>query len=126
MSQSISFGQLFDEQAVGLLQGAPWRRFVVLGDSLAEGVEEHTVGYPTGGWAATVARVLRRVNPALVCLNLGRRDLLAGEVRATQLRAALEFGPDLTVIVCGGNDLPLLSPMPARASPSVTARSICA
>ncbi len=38
-------------------------------------------------------------------LNLGKRDLLAAEVRATQLERALAFGPDLAAVVCGGNDL---------------------
>jgi lysophospholipase L1-like esterase len=38
-------------------------------------------------------------------LNLGVRYLRAAEVRARQLRPALEFGPDLVSVVCGGNDM---------------------
>jgi lysophospholipase L1-like esterase len=105
MSRSITSGCLSDEEAADLLHGAPWRRLAVLGDSLAEGIGEDTPGYPPGGWAATLARVLHRVNPDSTYLNVGQRDLLTREVRATQLRPALGFGPDLAVLVCGGNDL---------------------
>ncbi len=105
MGRSITSGRLSDQEAAGLLQGAPWRRLAVLGDSLAEGIGEDVAGCPSGGWPATLARVLDRVNPNSAYLNLGRRGLLACEVRATQLRPALEFGPDLAVLVCGGNDL---------------------
>jgi EmrB/QacA subfamily drug resistance transporter len=78
----------------------PWRRFVVVGDSMAEGVREPTPGYEDLGWADRVAREL---NAAY--LNLGKRNLLAAEVRQTQLLAALQFKPDLAAVVCGGNDL---------------------
>ncbi|WP_433357150.1 hypothetical protein ACQP25_22740 [Microtetraspora malaysiensis] len=47
---------------------------------------------------------LRTVQPDLVHLNLGRRNLLTAEVRETQLQAALDFRPDLIVALCGGND----------------------
>ncbi len=105
MSRSTYSDQLSDGEATDLLRGAPWRRLVVLGDSLAEGLGEHTPGYPSGGWAATLARVLHRVNPDLAHVNLGVRDLLTRDVRARQLRPALEFAPDLAVLVSGGNDL---------------------
>jgi lysophospholipase L1-like esterase len=78
----------------------PWRRFVVVGDSLAEGIGDPTPGYEHLGWADRVARGLEADY-----LNLGRRDLLAVEVRATQLERALAFAPDLAAVVCGGNDL---------------------
>ncbi len=38
-------------------------------------------------------------------LNLGERDRYAAEVREQQLPQALEFRPDLAVVLCGGNDL---------------------
>jgi lysophospholipase L1-like esterase len=38
-------------------------------------------------------------------VNLGKRNLLAAEVRATQLDRALAFAPDLAAVACGGNDL---------------------
>ncbi len=79
-----------------------YQRFVVLGDSMAEGVGDPAAGYEHLGWADRVARGL---GPDVAYLNLGRRDLLASEVRATQLDRALAFGPDLAAVICGGNDL---------------------
>src|SRR5215212_7529114 len=43
-----------------LLRGAPWRRFVVLGDSVAEGLGDEVEGYESFPWAARLARALRR------------------------------------------------------------------
>ncbi len=94
-----------DDEAANLLRGAPWQRFAVIGDSMAAGVGDDVPGYPSGGWAATVARVLGRVQPDLAYLNLGERDRYAAEVRDHQLPRALEFRPDLAVVLAGGNDL---------------------
>ncbi|MGW5673270.1 SGNH/GDSL hydrolase family protein [Micromonospora sp. NPDC003776] len=87
-----------------LLRGHPWRRFVVLGDSVAEGMCEPVDGYPDLQWADRIAAELRAVHPGLAYLNLGRRGLRAHEVRAEQLDRALAFAPDLALVVCGGND----------------------
>ncbi|MGY0006192.1 SGNH/GDSL hydrolase family protein [Micromonospora sp. I033] len=91
-------------EAGDLLRGHPWRRFVVLGDSVAEGMCEPVDGYSDLQWADRIGAELRAVRPELEYLNLGRRGLRAHEVRATQLAPALEFAPDLALVVCGGND----------------------
>jgi EmrB/QacA subfamily drug resistance transporter len=80
--------------------GLPYRRFVAIGDSMAEGVGDPTPGYRHLGWADRVAERLGGEY-----LNLGQRNLLAAEVRTTQLQRALSFRPDLAAVVCGGNDL---------------------
>jgi EmrB/QacA subfamily drug resistance transporter len=80
----------------------PYRRFVVVGDSIAAGVGDPVPGYEHLGWADRVARAL---GPDAEYLNLGKRNLLAAEVRATQLERALAFEPDLAAVICGGNDL---------------------
>ncbi|MEU3456928.1 SGNH/GDSL hydrolase family protein [Micromonospora sp. NPDC006766] len=95
---------LREGESVGLLRGHPWRRFVVLGDSVAEGLCEPVEGYSDLQWADRIAAELRAVQPELAYLNLGRRGLRAYEVRATQLAAALAWRPDLALVVCGGND----------------------
>ncbi|GLY22149.1 SGNH/GDSL hydrolase family protein [Micromonospora sp. NBRC 101691] len=95
---------LRDGESVALLTGHPWRRFVVLGDSVAEGLCEPVEGYSTLQWADRIAAELRAVRPELVYLNLGRRGLRAHEVRAEQLGPAVDFRPDLALVVCGGND----------------------
>ncbi|MFE9655116.1 SGNH/GDSL hydrolase family protein [Micromonospora sp. NPDC006431] len=91
-------------EAAELLRGHPWRRFVVLGDSVAEGLCEPVDGYSDLQWADRIAAELRAVQPGLAYRNLGRRGLRAHEVRAAQLASALAFGPDLALVVCGGND----------------------
>lgn len=94
-----------DEDAAALLLAARWRRFAVIGDSMAAGIGDDVPGYPSGGWAATVARVLQRVYPDAAYLNTGERDRYAAQVRARQLPRALAFRPDLAAVVCGGNDM---------------------
>jgi lysophospholipase L1-like esterase len=81
-------------------EALPYRRFVAVGDSMAEGIGDPTPGYRHLGWAD---RVAERIEGEY--LNLGQRNLLASEVRATQLEPALAFGPDLAAVLCGGNDL---------------------
>jgi lysophospholipase L1-like esterase len=78
----------------------PWRRFVAIGDSMAEGVGEPSPGYGTGSWVDRIAAAIGGEH-----LNLGRRFLRAHEVRVTQLDQALAFKPDLALVAAGGNDL---------------------
>ena len=91
-------------EARELLAGHPWRRFVVIGDSVAEGVVEPVPGYPQTAWADRVAAELAAVCPELAYRNLGRRDLRARQVRETQLAEAIKFGPDLALVTCGAID----------------------
>jgi lysophospholipase L1-like esterase len=95
---------LRDGEAAGLLAAHRWRRFVVLGDSIAEGVGEPMHGYHPLPLADRVNVELRHANPHLCYHNLGRRNLRTADVRAEQLAAALAFEPDLALVVCGAND----------------------
>lgn len=94
-----------DDEADRLLHGAPWRRLVVLGDSLVLAVGDETPGYRATSWADRLADALRRGRPELEYVNLGCRGLRAAEVRATQLQRACDVEPDLACVICGGNDL---------------------
>ncbi|WFB09330.1 SGNH/GDSL hydrolase family protein [Streptomyces sp. LX-29] len=105
MSEAKDPHCLSDSEIDKLLSGAPWRRFVVMGDSHAEGLGDPVPGYRSLSWADRTAEALRRQQPDLAYLNLGQRNLSAGRVRDTQLAPALDFGPDLAVLHCGGNDL---------------------
>jgi lysophospholipase L1-like esterase len=87
-----------------LLRGARWRRLVVLGDSVAEGLGDPLPGYRAVSWADRVRTALERAAPGLAFRNLGRRGQRTGEVRAGQLDAALAFRPDLALLVAGAND----------------------
>jgi lysophospholipase L1-like esterase len=93
------------DDAHRLLAGAPWRRLVVLGDSVPAGVGDPVDGYLDLSWADRVAAALDRVNPGLSYLNVAERELRAAEVRQLQLGPAMAFRPDLAVVVCGGNDM---------------------
>ena len=95
---------LSDRDLAMLLSGARWRRLAVLGDSIAEGVREPADGYRDLSWIDRIAAPLRDATGDLALLNLGRRNLLAAEVRTGQLAPALAFRPDLAIVAAGGND----------------------
>jgi lysophospholipase L1-like esterase len=91
-------------EAAALLAGHPYRRLAVLGDSGAEGISDPVEGYVDLHWAARIDAELRAVRPELEYRNLGRRDAKTAQVRDEQLPQALEFGPDLALVLCGAND----------------------
>jgi lysophospholipase L1-like esterase len=95
---------LDDADAVELLRGTPWRRMVVLGDSVAAGIREPAEGYRDQGFADRVGQALLAAHPEGAYRNLGVRDLRLAAIRDTQLPVALEFGPDLAMVIGGGND----------------------
>jgi lysophospholipase L1-like esterase len=93
------------DEAANLLGQAPWKRFGVMGDSLAEGLGQELQGYRPLSWAARVREALLLSTPDLSYLNTGYRGLLAADVHARQLGPMLEFQPDLVAMTAGGNDL---------------------
>ena len=96
---------LGEQEAARLLAGHPWRRFAVVGDSIAEGLGDPSPGYRNEPWCDRIAAALRRQRPGLSYLNLGRSMATAAEVRSAQLDQALAFSPDLALASCGGADL---------------------
>jgi lysophospholipase L1-like esterase len=107
-------------EASVLLRGHPWRRFAVLGDSVAEGLGDPSPGYSPLPWCDRIAAELRAHRPDLEYLNLGRRDLRAGEVRDQQLERAVGFRPDLALVVCGANDAMAIAYRPANVDAALT------
>jgi lysophospholipase L1-like esterase len=95
---------LREGESTRLLARHPWRRFAVLGDSVAEGLAEPVPGYSEVQLTARLAEVLRANAPHFEYLNLGRRGLRTREIRESQLAPALGFRPDLALVVGGGND----------------------
>lgn len=89
-----------DADLAARLGAAPWRRLVAVGDSIAAGVREPAAGWPDRSWIDWIAAALPRAEVH----NLGRRNLLAAEVRERQLDAALALRPDLAIVSAGGND----------------------
>lgn len=92
------------DEGVELLAGAPWKRMVVMGDSVSAGIREAVPGYQDLSWVDRISAVLGRIHPDFAELRLARRDLTLPEIKATQLRAALDFEPDLVFLTGGGND----------------------
>lgn len=96
---------LADGEAAALLAGHPWRRFAVLGDSVANGPVFEVPGFCPLRWTDRVAVELRAsAPPGFEYRNFGVSGLLTREVRDTQLGPALAFEPDLALVLCGGND----------------------
>ena len=81
-----------------------FRRYVALGDSTTEGLDDP---YPDGGFRGFADRLagdLALVEPELRYANLAVRGRLAHEVREQQLEPALALEPDLASVVAGLND----------------------
>lgn len=78
-------------------------RFVVLGDSLSEGVGDR-VGGRWRGWAALLAEGLRADAGATAFTNLAESGAQSREVAERQLPAALALRPQLASVVVGVND----------------------
>ncbi|MGK5556106.1 SGNH/GDSL hydrolase family protein [Actinomadura kijaniata] len=80
-------------------------RYVAIGDSQTEGLNDgdETTGYR--GWADRLAELLADAEPGVRYANLAVRGKLAGQVRDEQLAAALELRPDLVSVMAGMNDL---------------------
>lgn len=85
----------------------PWRRFVAIGDSFAEGLGDPEPSLPGGirGWADRFAESLAAIDPEVSYANLAVRGKLIGQVRAEQMGDALDLKPDLVAISAGGNDV---------------------
>lgn len=79
-------------------------KYVALGDSTTEGLEDPDGRGGYRGWADRLAQHLEAAHGPVGYANLAVRGLCAGEVRATQLQPALELRPDVASVVAGVND----------------------
>jgi lysophospholipase L1-like esterase len=91
-------------EAEKLLVGAPWRRLLLVGDSIAVGIGDPVAGYLDRSWGDRLAAALGTVGPRPAYLNLGVVGATVRDVRAGQLDAAVAFGADLVLITAGAND----------------------
>ena len=83
-----------------------YHRFVALGDSQTEGLNDRDERGRLRGWADRFAQVLRETtSPDLSYANLALRGRRARHVLEVQLPAALALEPDLASVVVGMNDL---------------------
>lgn len=80
-------------------------RFVALGDSFTEGLNDPGADGRFRGWADRVAERLARLHPDFEYANLAVRGKLLAQVVAEQVPAAVGMAPDLVSLCAGGNDL---------------------
>jgi lysophospholipase L1-like esterase len=80
-------------------------RYVALGDSTTEGLDDPLPDGGFRGWADRLAEHLAAVNPGLLYANLAVRGRRIPQVHAEQLGPALALEPDLASIVAGLNDI---------------------
>jgi len=82
-----------------------YQRYVALGDSQTEGMNDGDDVRGYRGWADRLAEQLAAVNPQMCYANLAVRGRRAHQVHAEQLPAALSLRPDLATVMAGVNDL---------------------
>jgi lysophospholipase L1-like esterase len=82
-----------------------FHRYVALGDSTTEGLDDPRADGGFRGWADRLAEQIARENPDLRYANLAIRGRCIPQVREEQLPPALALRPDLATVVAGLNDL---------------------
>lgn len=82
-----------------------YRRFVALGDSFTEGLDDPTADGGFRGWADRFAERLAVVQPEVRYANLAVRGKKIDQVVSEQLPVALTFDPDLVSFAAGVNDV---------------------
>lgn len=82
-----------------------WQRFVAIGDSFTEGMDDLAPDGSYRGWADLVALALAADDPGIRYANLAVRGRLLPQIVAEQVPAALALEPDLVSLAGGGNDL---------------------
>ncbi|MFB4302907.1 SGNH/GDSL hydrolase family protein [Actinomadura sp. NTSP31] len=80
-------------------------RYVAVGDSQTEGLNDGDELRGYRGWADRLAELLAAAEPDFRYANLAVRGRIAAGVRAEQTEAALALEPDLVTVMAGMNDL---------------------
>jgi len=86
--------------------GVPYSRYVAIGDSSTEGLEDPDGAGGYRGWADRLAQLLADAQEEpLEYANLAVRGLRMHDIRRTQLDAAVALRPDLLSVFGGVNDV---------------------
>lgn len=91
--------------AAARLAALPWRRFAVLGDSLAAGILIDSPGYRSQAFASRLIEALSATRPDFNALSLATPYALLEEIRDEQVRAAASFKPDAFLLSVGRSDV---------------------
>lgn len=82
-----------------------FERYVAIGDSTVEGLDDPDGRWGYRGWADRLADRLAAEQGSVLYANLGIRGRTTRQIRAEQLDAALAMRPNLAAVVSGTNDL---------------------
>jgi lysophospholipase L1-like esterase len=82
-----------------------FERYVALGDSTSEGMDDPDGRGGYRGWANRLAERIASQQGGLLYANLAVRGRTTREIRDEQLGPALALRPDLATVVAGTNDL---------------------
>lgn len=82
-----------------------FHRYVALGDSQTEGMNDLDAHGGIRGWADRFACHLAEANPEVLYANLAIRGRRTNRIRADQLEPALALNPDLASVMAGANDV---------------------
>jgi len=80
-------------------------RYVALGDSSTEGLDDPDAAGGYRGWANRLAEHLAAAQGSVAYANLAVRGRCAGQIKDEQLGPALALAPDLATVVAGMNDV---------------------
>lgn len=87
------------------MTSARFSRYVAIGDSSTEGLDDPDGRGGYRGWANRLAERVAAANPAALYANLGVRGLRTRQILETQLTIAAAMGPDLATVFSGTNDV---------------------
>ncbi|MEO7975215.1 MAG: SGNH/GDSL hydrolase family protein [Thermoanaerobaculia bacterium] len=97
-----------DVRTSGWSAARPFARYVAIGDSSTEGLDDPAPDGSFRGWADRLAETIAEVQgpeAPLLYANLGVRGRKTGEIRSQQLGCALAMRPDFMTLFAGTNDL---------------------
>lgn len=84
---------------------APFQRYVAIGDSFTEGLDDPDPRGGYRGWADRLAERIGAIEPDFTYANLAIRGRKIARIREDQLPVALELQPDLASVMGGTNDV---------------------
>lgn len=82
-----------------------YARYVAIGDSTTEGLDDPDGHGGYRGWANRIAERLAAEQGSVLYANLGIRGRTTRQIRDEQLARAVAMKPDLATVVAGTNDL---------------------
>ena len=82
-----------------------YERYVAIGDSTSEGLNDHDGRGGFRGWSQRLAERIAAQQGSLLYANLAIRGRTTRQIREEQLAPALAMRPDLATVVAGTNDV---------------------